>query len=110
MLSFFRGDGAVFVHPPRIYSFSGKNLLTDMTWPTKAVWHGALMNGQRVLDISCDAWHSGSRSKRGFAGSLHGSRLLEQSSYPCDQKLAVLCVEVTTETSKERSKREIDSR
>lgn len=28
----FRGDGATFPHPPRILSFSGKNLLTDLTW------------------------------------------------------------------------------
>lgn len=54
----FKGDGAPFPHPPRIYSFSGKNVLTDLSWPHKAAWHGALVNGERALDTSCDAWHS----------------------------------------------------
>ena len=28
----FNGEGGLFAQVPRIYSFSGKNILTDLTW------------------------------------------------------------------------------
>nr|XP_022915821.1 collagen alpha-1(XVIII) chain isoform X3 [Onthophagus taurus] len=96
-LDMFKGDGAPFSHPPRIYSFNGKNVLTDMTWPTKSIWHGALVNGERALDNSCDAWNAGSRDKFGLAGSLKGLKLLEQSVVSCNTKLIVLCIEAISE-------------
>lgn len=30
--SLFSGDGALFSQQPRIYSFSGKNIFTDLSW------------------------------------------------------------------------------
>jgi collagen type XVIII alpha len=105
----FKGDGAPFPHPPRIYSFNGKNVLTDLSWPHKAVWHGALVNGERALDTSCDAWHSASRDKVGLAGSLKGPRLLEQTSYSCDKKLILLCIEATSELFVQRKRRDVDN-
>lgn len=106
----FKGDGAPFPHPPRIFSFNGKNVLTDLTWPNKAVWHGALVNGERALDTSCDAWHSSESDKVGLAGSLRGQRLLEQASYSCDKKLVVLCIEATSEQYPQRRRRSIHNR
>ncbi|KAG5893858.1 hypothetical protein JTB14_005467 [Gonioctena quinquepunctata] len=106
----FRGDGAPFPHPPRIYSFSGKNVLTDFSWPHKAVWHGALLNGERALDTSCDAWQSSSREKMGLAGSLKGLRLLEQTPFSCDKKLILLCIEITTELFAQRRRRDSNYR
>ncbi|XP_064211891.1 collagen alpha-1(XV) chain isoform X4 [Tribolium castaneum] len=105
----FKGDGAPFPHPPRIYSFNGKNVLTDLSWPHKAVWHGALVNGERALDTSCDAWHSASRDKVGLAGSLKGPTLLEQTPYTCDKKLILLCIEATSELFVQRKRRDLDS-
>ncbi|XP_017777566.1 PREDICTED: collagen alpha-1(XVIII) chain isoform X3 [Nicrophorus vespilloides] len=107
-MEMFKGDGAPFPHPPRIFSFSGKNVLTDLSWPNKATWHGALVNGERALDTSCDAWHADSRDKVGLAGSLRGPRLLEQSSYSCDKKLVLLCIEATSEISPQRRKRSVN--
>lgn len=106
----FRGDGAPFPHPPRIYSFSGKNVLTDLSWPNKVVWHGALVNGERALDTSCDAWHSSSSEKIGLAGSLRGPRLLEQTTYTCDKRLILLCIEATSEQDVQRRRRDLSFR
>ncbi|XP_018572244.1 collagen alpha-1(XV) chain-like isoform X2 [Anoplophora glabripennis] len=106
----FNGDGAPFPHPPRIYSFNGKNVLTDLSWPHKAVWHGALVNGERALDTSCDAWHASSRDKVGLAGSLRGPTLLEQSPHTCDKRLILLCIEATSELFVQRRRRNLDTR
>lgn len=106
----FKGDGAPFPHPPRIYSFNGKNVLTDLSWPNKAVWHGALPNGERALDTSCDAWHSASNDKVGLAGSLQGQRLLEQNLYTCDKKFILLCIEATSELFVQRRRRDLNSK
>ncbi|KAJ8922445.1 hypothetical protein NQ315_004392, partial [Exocentrus adspersus] len=106
----FNGEGAPFPHPPRIYSFNGKNVLTDLSWPHKAVWHGALVNGERALDTSCDAWHASSRDKVGLAGSLKGPRLLEQSPYSCDKRLILLCIEATSELFVQRKRRDLVGR
>lgn len=103
----FKGDGAPFPHPPRIYSFSGKNVLTDLSWPNKVVWHGAMLNGERNLDSSCDAWHTGYSDKYGLAGSLHGPRLLEQTTYSCDKRLILLCIEATSEQFAQRKRRDL---
>ncbi|KAL3275610.1 hypothetical protein HHI36_020363 [Cryptolaemus montrouzieri] len=105
----YNADGAPFPHPPRIYSFNGKNVLTDLSWPHKAVWHGALLNGERALDTSCDAWHSASKDKVGLAGSLKGPRLLEQARYSCDKRLILLCIEATTELFVQRKRRDADN-
>ncbi|VEN42066.1 unnamed protein product [Callosobruchus maculatus] len=106
----FKGDGAPFQQQPvKIYSFSGKNVLNDPTWPVKVVWHGALPNGERALDFSCDAWHNSSRDKVGLAASLRSVGLLEQTPYSCDKKLIILCIEATSEGQK-RKRRDINLR
>ncbi|KAK4876611.1 hypothetical protein RN001_009117 [Aquatica leii] len=105
----FNGDGAVFVNFPRIFSFNGKNVMSDVTWPHKAVWHGAFLNGERALDTSCDAWHSNAKDRVGFAGSLKAFKLLEQSTVSCDTRLIMLCIEATSELAEKRKKRSVNN-
>nr|AEL31276.1 multiplexin collagen isoform Ap2 [Drosophila melanogaster] len=102
----FNGQGGFFSQAPRIYSFSGKNVMTDSTWPMKMVWHGSLPNGERSMDTYCDAWHSGDHLKGSFASNLDGHKLLEQKRQSCDSKLIILCVEALSQDRK-RKKREI---
>ncbi|KAF5288201.1 hypothetical protein FQA39_LY03969 [Lamprigera yunnana] len=103
----FNGDGAVFVNFPRIFSFNGKNVMSDVTWPHKSVWHGAFLNGERALDTSCDAWHSNAKDRMGYAGSLKAFKLLDQNSISCDTRLVMLCIEATSEMSEKRKRRSI---
>lgn len=104
----FKGDGGPFAHPPRIYSFNGKNVLSDIAWPHKAVWHGSHVNGERALDKSCDAWQSSTSQKYGLASSILGPRLLEQTPYTCDKRLILLCIEATSEVFVQRKRRNIE--
>ncbi|XP_048525062.1 collagen alpha-1(XVIII) chain isoform X3 [Dendroctonus ponderosae] len=101
----FDGRGAPFSHQPRIFSFNGKNVMTDPSWPIKAAWHGALLDGTRALDVSCEAWHSSSYGKFGLAGSLKGQMLLDQNPISCDKKLILLCIESTSELFVQRRRR-----
>ncbi|XP_051860246.1 collagen alpha-1(XVIII) chain isoform X3 [Drosophila albomicans] len=103
----FNGQGGFFSQAPRIYSFSGKNVLTDPLWPLRLVWHGSLPNGERSMDTYCDAWHSGSHEKFGYASNLLGNKLLDQERQPCDGKLIVLCVEALSQDR--RKKRDLSS-
>lgn len=50
--SIFSSSGGFFSQVPRIYSFSGKNILNDATWPHKTVWQGA--NSINSIDSNCD--------------------------------------------------------
>ncbi|KAH8370664.1 hypothetical protein KR093_004542 [Drosophila rubida] len=103
----FNGQGGFFSQAPRIYSFSGKNVLTDPLWPLRLVWHGSLPNGERSMDTYCDAWHSSSHEKFGYASNLLGNKLLDQERQPCDGKLIVLCVEALSQDR--RKKRDLSS-
>lgn len=79
--------------------------MTDPSWPIKAAWHGALLDGTRALDISCEAWHSSSYGKLGLAASLKGQMLLDQNPMSCDKKLVLLCIEATSELFVQRRRR-----
>lgn len=102
----FNGQGGFFSQAPRIYSFSGKNILTDLTWPQKIVWHGSHTNGERAMDTYCDAWHSASTEKLGIASSLLGNKLLDQERYSCDNRFVVLCIEALSQDR--RKKRDLN--
>ncbi|KAH8297524.1 hypothetical protein KR054_001117 [Drosophila jambulina] len=102
----FNGQGGFFSQAPRIYSFSGKNVMTDPLWPMKMVWHGSLPNGERSMDTYCDAWHSSAHDKSGYASNLEGHKLLDQKRQSCDGKLIVLCVEALSQDRK-RKKRDL---
>ncbi|GBP74168.1 Collagen alpha-1(XV) chain [Eumeta japonica] len=73
----FDGSGAVLATLPRIYSFSGKNVMNDHHWPQKIIWHGAHASGERAPD-NCAEWQSAEAGARGLASSLHSRKLLSQ--------------------------------
>ncbi|XP_057319843.1 collagen alpha-1(IX) chain-like isoform X3 [Microplitis mediator] len=98
----FSGNGAYFSSNPRIYSFNGKNILTDFTWQKKVIWHGSHKFGDRAMDTYCDAWNSDSSDRYGLSSSITRGQLLEQSRYSCDNKFALLCIEVTSEIMRKR--------
>ncbi|XP_074099434.1 collagen XV/XVIII-type protein multiplexin isoform X9 [Cotesia typhae] len=98
----FNGNDAYFSSNPRIYSFNGKNILTDFTWPKKVIWHGSHKFGDRAMDTYCDAWNSNGPDRYGLSSSITKSRLLEQTRNSCDNKLALLCIEVTSEIARRR--------
>lgn len=54
------------------------------------------------MDTYCDAWHSSSSDRYGLGSPLTGGRLLEQVRYSCDNKFALLCIEVTSEVTRRR--------
>ncbi|XP_055689784.1 collagen alpha-1(XV) chain [Lutzomyia longipalpis] len=89
----FNGQGGFFAQTPRIYSFNGKNILTDTTWPQKAIWHGSDVYGERAMETYCEAWHSSSSTSFGLASTLLSNKLLNQEKISCDNKLAILCIE-----------------
>ncbi|KAK9502519.1 hypothetical protein O3M35_011288 [Rhynocoris fuscipes] len=104
----FKGDGAYFTQQPRIYSFSGKNILSDFSWPQKYIWHGSLANGERAVDEYCEGWESDSVDRVGLASSLAAGKLLGQEPLSCSHRFAVLCIEVATvqPLSKKRRRRD----
>lgn len=75
--------------------------------PEKIAWHGSHKLGDRAMDTYCDAWHSSSSDRYGLGSPLTGGRLLEQVRYSCDNKFALLCIEVTSEMGRRR--RSVDS-
>lgn len=70
--------------------------------PEKVAWHGSHKLGDRAMDTYCDAWHSSSSDRYGLGSPLTGGRLLEQVRYSCDNKFALLCIEVTSELVRRR--------
>ncbi|XP_025409484.1 collagen alpha-1(XVIII) chain-like isoform X1 [Sipha flava] len=97
----FTENGAFISQQPRIYSFSGKNVLADFSWPQKTIWHGSDPSGYSAVDGNCDAWNSESADKRGLGSSLvprpgAPAKLLDQeTAYDCRNFFVVLCVEIT---------------
>ncbi|XP_042870468.1 collagen alpha-1(XV) chain-like isoform X1 [Penaeus japonicus] len=93
----FSGTGGVFSQKPRIFSFDGKEILTNSAWPQKYIWHGSDLLGERSLSSYCDAWNSESRDVVGLASSLLKNRLLSQDRLGCHNSFAVLCIEATSQ-------------
>lgn len=71
----------------------------------KIAWHGAYETGERALEASCDAWNSNSGDKQGLASSLLSHKLLSQDKFLCNNKFAVLCIEVTSQSAERRRRR-----
>ncbi|CAB3260337.1 unnamed protein product [Arctia plantaginis] len=101
----FHGNDALSPEA-RIYSFDGRNIMTDPHWPQKVIWHGSRTNGERALDAYCNEWQNGDPTNRGLASSLQGHKMLAQERYPCSNHFAVLCIEVASELHPRR-KREV---
>lgn len=103
----FSGQGGQFSQTPRIYSFSGKNVLTDHTWPQKIVWHGSNARGERALNAYCDIWQSSASDKIAMASSLLSNKLLDQEQYSCENRFIVLCIEIVSHDRRRRRKRDV---
>uniref|UniRef100_A0A8C4RSI8 Uncharacterized protein n=1 Tax=Erpetoichthys calabaricus TaxID=27687 RepID=A0A8C4RSI8_ERPCA len=53
-----------------IYSFDGRNVLTDPSWPQKMIWHGSSPGGIRLMSSYCEAWRAGDMAVTGQASFL----------------------------------------
>ncbi|CAG4950667.1 unnamed protein product [Colias eurytheme] len=100
----FDGNGGIIAGTPRIFSFSGKNIMMDANWPHKLVWHGSHASGERALDTFCDEWQSGEPATRGMAASLYSHKLLSQERYACNNRFAVLCIQATAHGNDRRKR------
>uniref|UniRef100_A0A8C9FLF9 Collagenase NC10/endostatin domain-containing protein n=1 Tax=Pavo cristatus TaxID=9049 RepID=A0A8C9FLF9_PAVCR len=76
-----------------IYTFSGRNVLTDALWPRRLTWHGSTLRGGHAQRRDCRGWRS-SGPGEGLAAPLGQGRLLAGQRHNCSEALAVLCVEV----------------
>lgn len=92
-LSMFSGDGAVYNPQVPLYSFDGRNVMTDQTWPQKLVWHGSSTVGIRMTTNYCEAWRAGDVAVTGQASLLQTGRLLGQHTRSCSNQFIVLCIE-----------------
>uniref|UniRef100_A0A665T8E8 Collagenase NC10/endostatin domain-containing protein n=1 Tax=Echeneis naucrates TaxID=173247 RepID=A0A665T8E8_ECHNA len=92
-------DGRIKDRVP-IYSFDGKDVLTDNTWPEKMMWHGSTSTGQQHVNGFCETWRVGDQALNGIASSLHSGSLLQQTSSSCSRSYAVLCIENSVGHSK----------
>uniref|UniRef100_A0A8C3RA79 Collagenase NC10/endostatin domain-containing protein n=1 Tax=Cyanoderma ruficeps TaxID=181631 RepID=A0A8C3RA79_9PASS len=91
--SIFDGNGGQFnIHVP-IYSFDGRNVMTDSSWPQKIIWHGSTANGIRLVSNYCEAWHTADMGAMGQASPLNTGKLLDQKVYSCNNVFIVLCIE-----------------
>jgi len=93
----FHSGGKFLSKPLQIYSFNGRNVLTDFHWPQKLIWHGAEAGGARAWQSYCDAWHTDSAANIGLASDLLKNELMGQEKVGCNQKLIVLCVEIASQ-------------
>ncbi|KAF7657539.1 hypothetical protein LDENG_00025220 [Lucifuga dentata] len=94
-MSIFSGNGGVFNLATPIYSFDGRNIMTDSAWPEKLVWHGSTTVGIRLTNNYCEAWRTSDLAVTGQAALLQTGRLLGQHSRSCSNHYVVLCVENT---------------
>lgn len=94
-MSIFSGNGGVFNPSVPIYSFDGRNVLTDPTWPEKLIWHGSSPVGIRLTTNYCEAWRTGDMAVTGQAALLQSGRLLGQHTRACSNHYIVLCIENT---------------
>ncbi|KAE8574831.1 hypothetical protein XENTR_v10003596 [Xenopus tropicalis] len=76
-----------------IYSFNGRNILTDTLWPQKAFWHGSSQKGNSIRNRNCREWRSSSVAE-GLGTPLTGRWIQDSDSYGCSKQLAVLCIEI----------------
>uniref|UniRef100_A0A8C6ZGZ4 Collagen alpha-1(XV) chain n=1 Tax=Nothoprocta perdicaria TaxID=30464 RepID=A0A8C6ZGZ4_NOTPE len=91
--SIFNGNGGQFNPHVPIYSFDGRNVMTDPSWPQKVIWHGSTANGIRLVSNYCEAWHTADIAVMGQASPLKTGKLLDQKAYSCSNQFIVLCIE-----------------
>ncbi|KAK1334291.1 hypothetical protein QTO34_005294 [Cnephaeus nilssonii] len=91
--SIFSGHGGQFSTHVPIYSFDGRDVMTDPSWPQKVVWHGSNPHGVRLEDKYCEAWRTANTAVTGLASPLSTGKILDQKAYSCASRLIVLCIE-----------------
>ncbi|NXG91947.1 COFA1 protein, partial [Stercorarius parasiticus] len=81
--SLFEGQTGATLRGP-IYSFNGRNILTDPLWPRRLAWHGSTPRGSQARRRDCQGWRSASAGE-GLAAPLGQGRLLAGQRYNCSQ-------------------------
>ncbi|CAJ0935960.1 unnamed protein product [Ranitomeya imitator] len=76
-----------------IYSFNGRNILSDPLWPHKAFWHGASQRGSSVRGRNCKEWRNQVNAE-GLASPFTSHWIQENDSFSCAKTLAILCIEI----------------
>ncbi|KAL2085368.1 hypothetical protein ACEWY4_018688 [Coilia grayii] len=85
-------------HGIPLFSFDGRDVMSDPFWPQKAIWHGSSPQGRRLQEKTCESWRAGDMAIVGQASFLY-SGLLTQHSRSCSNQFIVLCVETSPEPS-----------
>uniref|UniRef100_A0A3B3B560 Collagenase NC10/endostatin domain-containing protein n=1 Tax=Oryzias melastigma TaxID=30732 RepID=A0A3B3B560_ORYME len=91
--SIFSGNGGSFSPRIPIYSFDGRDVLSDPFWPKKSIWHGSTSRGLRMVDKHCETWRADNLSVTGQSSSLTSGLLLGQQTRSCSNEFIVLCIE-----------------
>lgn len=91
--SLYSGSEGQMKPGARIYSFDGRDVATDSTWPQKMFWHGSDSKGRRLTENYCETWRTDESVVTGQASSLSSGKLLEQRSQSCNKNFIVLCIE-----------------
>lgn len=89
-------------HKYMIHTCKSCNALFDLIRPDKVIWHGSHKHGNGAMDNFCDAWHSSSADRYGLGSPLSSGKLLEEVQYSCNNKFALLCIEVASEHLRKR--------
>nr|XP_028559906.1 collagen alpha-1(XV) chain-like [Podarcis muralis] len=76
-----------------IYTFNGRNVMTDPMWRQKAVWHGVKQLGGQAENQDCQEWRTASSQSKGLASPPAGGKFLTADAHNCSDFLVVLCVE-----------------
>ncbi len=84
--------------PPSVplYSFDGRDVMSDPFWHQKAVWHGSSQRGKRLSALNCESWRAADMAITGQASFLY-SGLLNQQTRSCSNRFIVLCIETSHE-------------
>uniref|UniRef100_UPI00398EEDCC collagen alpha-1(XV) chain-like isoform X2 n=1 Tax=Pristiophorus japonicus TaxID=55135 RepID=UPI00398EEDCC len=90
--SIFKSHATFNIDIP-IYSFDGRNVMKDSSWPHKIIWHGSSESGGRVMTNYCAAWRKTDMTLTGNASPLTSAKLLDQRTYNCANNFIVLCIE-----------------
>ncbi|XP_031440238.1 collagen alpha-1(XVIII) chain isoform X2 [Clupea harengus] len=85
-------------HGIPLFSFDGRDVMSDPFWPQKAIWHGSSPQGRRLQEKNCESWRAGDMAIVGQASFLY-TGLLNQQSRSCSNQFVVLCVEASPEPS-----------
>ncbi|NXI48094.1 COFA1 protein, partial [Galbula dea] len=81
--SLFEGQASATLQGP-IYSFNGRNILTDSLWPQQLAWHGSTPRGGQARRRNCQGWRS-SGVGEGLATPLREGKLLAGHRHNCSE-------------------------